>query len=82
MHMDIIGSLLIMAGLSCLLLALQWGGVSKPWRSAAVIGSLIAFGVITIVFIGFEYWQGPRALLVPHVLRKREVWSGAMFEFL
>jgi hypothetical protein len=33
LHMDYLGSLLIFACITCLLLALQWGGNDYPWSS-------------------------------------------------
>lgn len=82
LQMDLIGTALILAAVVCLLLALQWGGVSKSWKSADVIGTLVGFGLITILFGLVEWWQGPRALLLARVLKRREVWSGCLFNFL
>lgn len=81
-QIDLIGTLLIMSAIICLLLALQWGGVSKSWKSSDVIGTLVGFGVIAIVFVTYEVWQGERGMLMPHILRRREVRIGCMFMFL
>lgn len=80
--MDLIGTFTIMAAVICLLLALQWGGVSKAWSSADVIGTLVGFGLISGAFIVLEYLQGNRALLVPHILKKRVVYVGCLVSFL
>jgi hypothetical protein len=80
--MDLIGTSTIMAAVVCLLLALQWGGVAKAWNSVDVIGTLVGFGLIAILFLVIEWWQGERALLLPSVLRRQEVWSGGLFSFL
>jgi MFS family permease len=82
LQMDLPGTFIILAGIVCLLLALQWGGTTKAWNSADVIGTLVGFGLLTIVFIVVEYLQGERAMLVPHVLKKREIWAGGAFSFL
>lgn len=37
-QMDFLGATLLVAAVSCLLLALQWGGATYPWRSSIVIG--------------------------------------------
>lgn len=79
--MDLPGTCLVLAAVICLLLALGWGGVEKPWGSADVIGTLVGFGVITVVFGLVERWQGNRALLLGRILRRREVWSGCLFSF-
>ncbi|KAJ5139220.1 cytochrome P450 oxidoreductase [Penicillium bovifimosum] len=61
--MDPLGVLLVTCSLICLLLALQWGGITRAWGSAAVIGCLVGFVVIFIVFAGTQWWQGERAIL-------------------
>ena len=81
LQMDLLGSATILAALVCLLLALQWGGVTKAWSSSEVIGTLVGFGLLLIAFIGVESWLGDRALLVPHILGKRVVYVGSMFGF-
>lgn len=81
-QMDLLGTFAIMAAVTCLLLALQWGGVTKGWKSADVIGTLVGFVLIMLAFVGIEYFQGSRALLVPHILRKRVVYMGCIVSFL
>jgi hypothetical protein len=39
--MDLPGALLILAAVVCYLLALQWGGTTKPWNSPDVYGKKI-----------------------------------------
>ena len=80
--MDLPGTSLILAAVICVLLALEWGGVKKPWNSTEVVGTLVGFGTILIVFAFVEYFQGNRALLLGRILRRREVWTGCLFSFL
>lgn len=80
-EMDLVGFCLIMAAVICYLLAAQWGGVTKAWNSADVIGLLVGFGLIILVFIAFETWRGERGILVPHILKKRFVWVACAFNF-
>src|ERR1700712_4678811 len=68
LNMDLPGTFILMASFVCLILALQWGGVAKAWGSADVIGTLIGFALILIIFIAFEIWQGERALVVPRLM--------------
>ena len=69
--MDIPGAALIMAAVVCYILALQDGGVTKPWNSSLVIGLLIGFVLITIAFGLVEYFQKDRALLLPRLMNDR-----------
>ena len=71
-----------MAALICYILALQWAGVTKPWSSADVIGTLIGWILLTIVFALVEWKQNERALLVPRLLKIRTILASCMFIFL
>jgi hypothetical protein len=81
LHMDMPGVFLIIGAMVPFLLAMQWGGLSKAWSDSSVYGCLIASGLITILFIVVEIFQGDRALLVPHLLKKRLIWVGCLFAF-
>jgi hypothetical protein len=81
LQMDFPGLVLVIGATQCLLLALYWGGVSKTWDDNDVIGTLIGFGILLVAFIAVEFQQGEYAMLVHKLLKKREVWVGAMFCF-
>ena len=80
--MDLFGTFTILAAVTCLLLTLLWGGVSKSWKSPDVISTFVGFGLITIVFVVIEYLQGERALLVPRIMKQRVVCVGCVVSFL
>ena len=82
LQMDISGASIIFAAVICYLLALQWGGVAKPWSSVDVIGTLVGSGVLVIVFLVNEYFQSARALLLPAILKDRTIALGCAFSFL
>lgn len=82
LQMDPLGFVLILGAIICFLLALQWGGTTKPWGSPDVVGTVVGFALMVILFIATEWIQGPRAMLPSDVLKRREVWSGAIFSFL
>ncbi|MFF5070344.1 MDR family MFS transporter [Micromonospora olivasterospora] len=48
---DWIGAGLLVAGVSCLLLALSWGGTSYAWRSGVIIGLFAAGAVLAALFL-------------------------------
>jgi hypothetical protein len=81
LQMDLPGTFTIMAGVICFILALQWGGQKKPWSSSDVIGTLVGFGLITILFLVIEYYQGERANIVGRLLKDRTSWTGMAFIF-
>lgn len=81
-QMDPAGTLLIMAAVVCYILALQWGGITKEWSSADVIGTLVGFIVLSIVFVVLQYFNGERAIIPPRLVKERTNYIGMMFVFL
>ncbi|MCJ1474940.1 hypothetical protein MMC13_003600 [Lambiella insularis] len=79
LQMDPIGTSTIMAAVICYLLALEWGGVTKTWRDSSVIGTLVGFVLLLVVFGVNEWFQGDRALLQGRLLKKRIVLVGSMY---
>lgn len=82
LHMDLPGTFTIMAATVCYLLAMQWGGTTKPWSSGSVIGCLVAFGVLTLVFIAIEWYSGDRALLQFRLLKDRTIAASVAYIFI
>ncbi|MEV1287798.1 MDR family MFS transporter [Micromonospora sp. NPDC049679] len=48
---DWIGAGLLVAGVSCLLLALSWGGNEYAWGSPTIIGLFVAGAVLSVLFL-------------------------------
>jgi len=82
LQMDPLGTFTLMAAIVCYLLALQWGGVTKPWSSSSVIGTLVGFGLLLILFGVVEWWMGDRALLQGSILGRREILVHCVYIFL
>lgn len=81
-NMDFLGAALLVGAVCCLLLALQWGGNTLPWRSATVIGLFIGFVVTILVFATLQWFLGDRGTISPQILRQRSVLMGCIFEFV
>jgi len=81
LQMDLPGTFTIMAAVICFILALQWGGQTKKWSHPDVIGTLVGFGVLSILFLIIEYYQGERGIIVGRLLRDRTVAVGFGFIF-
>lgn len=62
-RVDWLGSLLGLGFVTCLLLALQWGGNMRPWNSPTIVALFIVSGVILAVFIVWERYKGYQAML-------------------
>ncbi|RWA10014.1 hypothetical protein EKO27_g5073 [Xylaria grammica] len=79
--MDIPGLALCLGLLIAFTLALQWGGTALPWSSSRVIGLLVGFGVITIVFSILQWRMGENAMLVTRVLKQRTIAALSVYIF-
>lgn len=80
--MDIGGTVLILGAVICFLLALQWGGVSKPWSSSDVIGTLVGAAVLLAAFIVLEIFLGDRAAVNTRLLKIKTMWIMMLYNFI
>ncbi|KAI0970358.1 MFS gliotoxin efflux transporter glia [Xylaria arbuscula] len=78
---DIPGIALCLGLLVAFTLALQWGGTAMPWSSSRVIGLLVGFGVISIVFSFLQWYMGENAMLVGRVLKQRTIAALSAYIF-
>ena len=53
-RIDVEGAFLLVAGVSCLLLTLVWGGTEYPWGSRVIVGLGLAGVVLTLAFVAWE----------------------------
>ncbi|KAF3483208.1 MFS gliotoxin efflux transporter GliA [Arthroderma uncinatum] len=81
LQMDLVGTFTIMAAVISFLLAMQWGGTTKKWSDSDVIGTLVAFGLLVIVFIVNEWWMGDRALLPPRLFKTYNIMISSIYIF-
>lgn len=77
--LDWTGSVLMLALITCLLLALQWGGVVYPWQSATILGLFAAFACLVVGFIVYEWrFAGVTGILPLRLLSRTQI--GASIE--
>lgn len=72
-EMDLVGAFAVLASIICLLLALQWGGVSKSLSDSTVIGTLVGFVVIFIAYVLWEVYMGEKAALNIRLVRNKTI---------
>ncbi|RMZ77829.1 hypothetical protein DV737_g4181, partial [Chaetothyriales sp. CBS 132003] len=80
--LDLIGNLLLVTAVMMLLLALQFGGSTYPWRSAEVIGLLVGAGAEMIIFLAWQNYRGANTLIPFQVIGERTVAAGFGAGFL
>ncbi|KAH7410578.1 MFS multidrug transporter [Cadophora sp. MPI-SDFR-AT-0126] len=79
--LDLTGFLIFAPTVVMFLLALQWGGVSYPWKSATVIGLFCGSAGLLVVFLAWESQKGEEAMIPLAMVRKRIVWSASLSTF-
>jgi MFS family permease len=79
-RLDLIGTLVIVPCITCLLLALQWGGTRYGWNNAIIISLLVIFGTLLAIFGFLQYKFGDEATLPPKILKNRSLMAGAWFQ--
>ncbi|KAH0848459.1 GliA [Fonsecaea pedrosoi] len=81
LQLDLVGASLMMCLIVSYILALQYGGQTHPWNSSVVIGLLVGFVAISVVFVAWEILQKERAMIVARLFTKRYVMVGSIFMF-
>ncbi|KAH6622456.1 major facilitator superfamily transporter [Boeremia exigua] len=81
-RLDPIGIFFLVPSIICLVLALQWGGTTYSWSSPTVIGLLVTFFILLIIFGVVETLTPETAMAPPHVVLNRNVAGSMIFTFL
>lgn len=69
--LDTFGTVVSLGAISCLLLALQWGGNEKPWQSGTVIALLVVGPLLFAAFVVWEGYVGANAMMPLHLFRRK-----------
>ncbi|KAF2120820.1 MFS transporter [Lophiotrema nucula] len=81
-QVDLVGALFLICAIVCLLLALQWGGQTYPWKNSKIWGTLLGFGLLIIVFIGIQIFQKDRATIPIRVFKQQTILVSCVFSAL
>ncbi|KAI8939263.1 hypothetical protein NX059_005090 [Plenodomus lindquistii] len=79
LQMDPLGAALMLGAVISFILALQHGGAEMAWKSSTVVGLLVGFVLMIIAFVLLAWKQGERSMLVPRLMRDRNVWVSAVY---
>lgn len=80
--LDLGGTVLLVACMCSLFMAMQWGGHSLEWSSPTIIGLFAVFGVLLGAFLLLEWNMGDNACIPFRVLKQRSIASGVVYLFL
>lgn len=77
--LDLLGTAIFVPSITCLLLALQWGGLKYSWADPRIISLLVVFVGSLAAFSWLQRTKGENATLPPRILKQRSIISGAFF---
>lgn len=80
-QLDLLGAAILIPSIVMLLLALQWGGTTYAWNNSRIIGLLVGFAGMMIVFIFTQWKRGDKATLPPRLFKNRNVLAACSFTF-
>jgi hypothetical protein len=78
-QVDIVGAVFLICAIVSLLLALQWGGQTYPWKNSKVWGTLLGFFLIIGVFIAMQIYQKDKATIPARVFTQRTILFSCLF---
>lgn len=78
-RIDWLGTGLFLSSFICLFLALQWGGQTKSWSSATVIGLFIVFVLLLGGFAMTQRYMGEASLIPLRFITQRTILSGTIY---
>ncbi|KAJ7644629.1 ABC transporter [Roridomyces roridus] len=82
LQMDFFGAVLIAGAITCLVLALQWGGNTKAWGDHAVIISFVFAFVLAVALVFWEIHLKDRAMVPTSIFHSRSVYAIIAYAFL
>nr|POF02489.1 dehydrocurvularin exporter [Quercus suber] len=82
LNLDIPGSALLLASLVCFTLALQWGGLTRPWSDGSVIACLVMWIVLLIGYFVCQWVSGGYGGVPLFILKSRMTWSNCVYAWL
>ena len=81
-RMDPPGTVILVAAITCLLLALQWGGQKYSWQNARIITLLVLFGVLFMGYVAWQAYLGPVATIPKNIIGQRSMAFACFYSFM
>lgn len=82
LQMDLPGAFLLIGAMVCYCLALQWGGLSRPWNDSTVIGTLVGFVVLLALYVVVQWVQKERAAMVGRLFERNVILAMIYIDLL
>ncbi|KAJ5131131.1 uncharacterized protein N7515_007170 [Penicillium bovifimosum] len=75
LQLDFFGTTLLVSGVVCLVLALQWGGQTYAWSNGRVVACLVLMSVLLLSFVTVQVLLPKTATLPPRIFSQRSIIS-------
>lgn len=82
LQLDVVGTIFAVGSIISYFLALEWGGVTKSWGDADVVGLLVGSALLAAAFGITQWYLDQRASIIPRILAQRHVAVSVVFTFL
>jgi hypothetical protein len=80
-RLDPLGSVALIVGLVCLVLAVELGGSKYPWSNGRIIALFVIFAVAFSCWVGWQIHLGPLATIPPSVISQRSMRFVCFYAF-
>lgn len=80
-QLDFVSTLILLPALTCLFLALSWGGTTYFWGNGKVVGLIATSAVLAAAFIYQQIRKGNTASVPIRILKRRTVIASVLFAF-
>ncbi|KAF7889458.1 uncharacterized protein EAF01_010951 [Botrytis porri] len=81
LKLDPLGFILLLSSMTCLFVAVEFGGISVSWSNSKAWGSVLGFGLLGISFIILQGYQKEKAVISLQTMRQQTVAICYMFSF-
>ncbi|KAJ5106755.1 hypothetical protein N7456_003430 [Penicillium angulare] len=79
--LDVPGAFMFAPSIIMILLALQWGGTTYPWKSATIIGLFLGSAGLGVVFALWQIYRKEKAMIPPRLITDRTLFFACFTEF-
>ncbi|KAF7378120.1 Major facilitator transporter-like protein [Mycena sanguinolenta] len=79
---DFVAAVLAAGSVTCLGLALQWGGNTKSWNDKAVIVTFVFAGILAVALVFWEKHVGDAAMAPLVIFKSRSIYAVMLYGFL
>ncbi|KAF4831765.1 Efflux pump aflT [Colletotrichum siamense] len=80
-QLDFYGTSVLIPGTVCLLLALQWGGLTYAWNNGRIVALLVLACVLLLGFVMVQIFLPKTATIPPKVFKQRSILAGVFATF-